>query len=163
MPRPEIVQPTDKDYRFIPLTRGQVAIVDASDYEWLNQWNWCALERKSSVGKFYALRRDGNKIVLMHVFITGETGRDHKNGNGLDNRRSNLRKATPSQNMHNTDKPSTNTSGYKGVWLHSPGKWRSRIEIEGKRINSPLFSTPEAAAEFYISLSRQAMGEFSRV
>src|SRR6266705_3647435 len=84
-----VAQPLDKPYRFIPLTQGQIAIVDAADFDWLNQWNWCAHNHPN--GGFYAVRVDyshGRKDFLyMHkVILNCECLGDHKNGNKLDNR-----------------------------------------------------------------------------
>jgi len=107
----ETVMPTSDDTRLIPLTQGKVAIVDAADYDWLNQWKWYA----SKEGRvFYAIRRDndcgGRDIkVRMHRVILGvPTGLegDHINGDGLDNRRANLRTVTKQQNSLKSAVPS---------------------------------------------------------
>src|SRR5689334_16735192 len=110
--------------KLIPLTRGQSAIVDDTDFEWLSQWKWCALPTHRKDG-YYAVRRTPNsngKLLFMHKFILGATTNqgDHINGNKLDNRRDNLRPATRKQNLFNRCKPNRKkpqTSQYKGVYL----------------------------------------------
>src|SRR6266571_3907808 len=92
----------------VPLTKDQVALVDDKDFWNLMQYKWYAQERKN--GQYYAVRHseDHTKIIYMHSFLTGRLETDHINGNSLDNRRSNLRVATRSQNSANavkTDSP----------------------------------------------------------
>src|SRR3979490_864050 len=113
--RHTVFQPLDSDYRLIPLTKKQNAIVDTADFESLNRWNWCALWRHST-GSFYAVGRpnDSKKIISMQTFILGNLA-DHKNHNTLDNRRENLRPCTRSQNQYNLRMRKDNTSGFNGV------------------------------------------------
>lgn len=153
--------------REIVLTKGKVAIVDDSDYEWLNQWKWYA---QACGNRYYAARRNGrkngHKLLLMHrVVLDAPPSKDvdHVNGNTLDCRRSNLRLCTESQNLHNRGKVSSrNTSGYKGVYPDRPtGKWRTRIMVNRKIIELGLFETPEAAAEAYKKAAIKHVGEFS--
>src|SRR5208282_311362 len=105
-------QPTSPSYREIPLTQGQVALVDIADFEWLNQWKWTAQWSESNQC-FYAIRRPGKSAdgkrhkIWMHRLILGlmlrdEREGDHiKTGKTLDNRRANLRIANHSQNVSN--------------------------------------------------------------
>src|ERR1700719_1891410 len=120
--RHAVTQPSDQSYRLIPLTQGQNAIVDAADYEWLNQWNWFA-DWSEPTKSFYARRHkkteDGHyPIVRMSREILkcgpGEEP-DHKNHDTLDNRRENLRLSTHSQNCCNKRISPKNTSGFIGV------------------------------------------------
>lgn len=84
----------------ITLTQNRFAIVDDEDYEWLSQWNWYA---QFGHGIYYAVRNDytnGHKQIRMHREIMGRTtGKfiDHRNGNGLDNHKENLRACTNRQ------------------------------------------------------------------
>ena len=89
----------------IPLTKGMVALVDDCDFEFLNQWKWCA---SKSMGKFYAIRNtsgiEHNTIKMHRVILSRMTDEnfvyvDHANGFSLDNQRANLRPATNGQNM----------------------------------------------------------------
>ena len=91
--RIEPPEPPDDSIRYIPLTKGQYAIVDAEDYERVNQYKWCASggNRKRTM---YAMRIQNHKCILMHRFLMGASEGmvvDHINGNGLNNRKSNLR------------------------------------------------------------------------
>ena len=145
------------------LTRGYSARVDNKDYERCTKLGkWHALVTNS--GKVYAIRTGG---VLLHRFILGVKKRttqvDHKDGNGLNCMRSNLRKATPSQNQMNTYKPEHNTSGYKGVyWDKNQSKWRVRIRFDGKRKFIGLFSNKRTASAAYVQAAKTYHKEFAK-
>jgi len=126
----------------IPLTQGQVALVDDEDFEFLNQWKWNADKNGNS---FYAQRNPGVKSVAngstktlkMHrVILDAPKGAiiDHVDGNGLNNQRNNLRivsKRQNSQNYHHVPK----TSKYPGVaWYSRDNKWRAIICYGKKRV-----------------------------
>jgi hypothetical protein len=66
--RHEVTQPLDQSYRLIPLTQGKNTIVDATDFQWLSKWNWCA-HYAPTTKTFYAERRGGTKTVWMHKEI----------------------------------------------------------------------------------------------
>jgi hypothetical protein len=88
---------------------------------------------------------------------------DHKNGNGLDNRRDNLRKATATENNRNRMKlRAPCASKYKGVWRHYD-KWGAAIWDKGKSIKLGRFDTEAKAAEAYDAAARRLHGEFARV
>ena len=96
---------------------------------------------------------------LAWLYVYGELPQqmlDHINGNGLDNRISNLREATTKQNAENIYGPqSNNTSGYLGVhWIPHKRKWRSRIMNNGKKLSLGYFFTKEEAYEAYIVAKR---------
>ena len=96
--------------------------------------------------------------------MTGEWGRpaiDHRDGNSTNNRWSNLRRATPSQNNANRRRPRHNTSGYKGVYFRW-GFWRACIKRNGRRIYLGVFATPEEAHAAYVAAARKLFGEFAR-
>lgn len=131
----------------IPLTRGLVALVDDEDYEALSQYKWRAMPTQS--GLCYAIRSqwDGkrNRTVLMHCQIMGATPGhdiDHKNHDGLNNQRENLRVATRSQNQRNR-KP-------KGLGYHGVNRvnhaWRACCFLGGKQVYLGVYATPEQAA-----------------
>jgi hypothetical protein len=99
----------------------------------------------------------------MHNVIMGVKGIDHANGNGLDNRRSNLRPFTGAQNHWNSGISRTNWSGHKGVgWNKAEGKWRARIQANGKRLFLGYFDTAEDAGHAYDAAARELHGEFAR-
>lgn len=147
--------------KLIPLTQGKFAIVDDEDYELLNQYKWYARKERKTGNTYYAMRNstnpDGRRItVLMHKFLTSYSRTDHINGNGLDNRRENLREVTHRQNIQNSVRQKGKiSSAYKGVRLHkSSNKWQSRISVEGKAINIGYFDDEIVAATAYDTYAR---------
>lgn len=156
------------DWREIPLTQGQVAVVDAADYEWLNQWKWYASWCKRMRG--YYAKRDAyrHEKVWMHRLILGlEIGdklvADHQNNNTLDNRRSNLRIATSAQNCANSRIKRNNRSGFKGVYFKTDrAKWAAVICVGGRRKFLGCFTTPELAHAAYCNAAKTLCGEFAR-
>lgn len=104
--------------------------------------------------------------TLMHRLLL-DAGKgvivDHKNGDRLDNRRSNLRPCSRSENMANSGLPAHNTSGYRGVTRDSyTGKWKAAINISGKHINLGRFDSPEEAAIIYDEAVIKHFGQFAR-
>ncbi|TAL13964.1 hypothetical protein EPN95_04725 [Patescibacteria group bacterium] len=136
----------------IPLTQGKFALVDDEDADLVEGYKWTA---KKDGNRFYAYRRVGpRKTLYMHRLLLGLTDpkvdTDHRDGDGLNNRRENLRACTRSENMRNTGKRVTNTSGYKGVcWDKGKEKWRAAIRLDGKRIFLGYFADPIEAAQTY--------------
>jgi hypothetical protein len=154
--------------REIQLTRGKVALVDDEDFDWLNQWKWYAQPNVFAGKKAYAQRTQyissENKVgVMMHRLIMGATRGlevDHINGDGLDNRRCNLRLCTRTENARNLRKSKANTSGYKGVSKYF-NKWQARLETNGKQVFVGLFPTIEEAARAYDAKAKELFGEFA--
>lgn len=156
--------------KLIPLTRNQIAIVDDGDFDWLSKHTWCAYRHVKS-GKYYAHTSIHRKATPMHRMILDlkrGDGRacDHINGNGLDNRRSNLRLATQAENCRNTKLRKNNTSGYRGVSLcrHRPfGKWIARIGINGTVKTLGYFDRIEDAIKVRNAAAIALHGEFARL
>ena len=89
---------------------------------------------------------------------------DHINGNGLDNRKCNLRFANANQNQHNRKTNKNNKSGYKGVcWHKRHNKWISRISINNKLIHLGLFNDKLDAANTYNNAAIKYYGEFANL
>jgi hypothetical protein len=90
----------------IPLTKGYEAIVDLEDAERVSQFPWIANE--PSPGYVRAYRMDGKSCIFLHSFILGQREgnleTDHVDGNPLNNKKENLRSATHTENMRNTDR-----------------------------------------------------------
>lgn len=160
------------DYRLLPLTQGQFAKVDASDFDWLSQWKWC-VSWHPRTNSFYAVRKarkteGGKGVIFLHRVLLGlDKGNplegDHVNLETLDNRRCNLRIATHSQNNHNKPIRRDNKSGYKGVGFHkASGRWRADIRLNGRSKYLGLFDTAEDAYASYLFAAAEMHGEFAR-
>lgn len=156
----------------IELTQGMTTI-DIEDAD-LAQFGWYALRSPNS-DRYYAVRHitTGYKkqgLLLLHKviferFATLLPGQviDHKDNNPLNNRRSNLRIASHSQNMQNRKRHKNNTSGYKGVtWHKGKGKWRAAITVNKRKVHLGYFVNLEDAAAAYHTASEQLHREFSR-
>ena len=147
----------------IKLTNGYIALVDDLDFDLLNQWNWYG----HKIGKnIYAERMTGNpqKPVKMHTQIMNpENGMmvDHKDLNGLNNQRHNLRICTHAQNSVNDGLQNNNTTGFKGVSFVR-GKFHAGIKINYKRIHLGVFQTAEEAAYAYDTAAKKYFGEYAR-
>lgn len=153
----------------IQLTQGKVAIVDDEDFERLNQYKWQA--DKNKTGNYYARRvlfRNGKRIsLLMHREIMNATNDkmvDHKNGNGLDNRKINLRFCNIEQNAANQKNPhKDNKLGIKGVcWIKAKRKYKATIVREGVLYHLGYFTKPMEADEAYRKAEKKYSGEFAR-
>ena len=139
---------------FIPLTQGRVAVVNFGDFELVRNHQWYASSSKSG-GPIYARRTirhpekpDKQACIQMHTQITGWQSVDHKNGNGLDNRRMNLRHATQAQNMRAFRKKTQDASSkFRGIcWNIRERKWTAHIGCDAKRKHIGYFHTEEQAA-----------------
>jgi hypothetical protein len=157
-------------YRKIKLTQGKYVLVDAADFDWLNQWKWQAM-LEPTTGNFYAKRgicvEPGKfRHIPMHRQILGlqfgdpRTG-DHVNTKRtLDNRRKNLRIATRAEQNRNKGKKKDNTSGYKGVTRHG-NYWRAQISSDGKHIVLGQRKSPYRAHLLYRKAVKAMHGEFA--
>jgi hypothetical protein len=152
----------------IPLTQGKVALVDDEDYERVSKFKWCAVRIH---GYFYAVRnvrvehgRRRQKRVIMHRFILGFPNSfiDHINHKTLDNRRSNLRPCTLSQNQQNRLPQAGYSSVYKGVRWHKWGNsWCAQIKHNGKGFHLGCFRSEVQAAKAYDEAAKEKFGEFA--
>ena len=164
-PKPPIVR--DGDKAFIPLTQGEFAIIDAADLDMISPYNWSLVRPKPGrTYLLYAQARINGKTIQMHRFLLG-VGKgvivDHRNQNGLDCRRDNLRPCNPSQSLQNTRKRRDNKSGYRGVWFDPKRKkFSASIKHSGYTHFLGLFPTAEQAAAVYQKEAQLAFGEFYR-
>jgi len=154
----------------VPLSRGDVALINSSDWAAIEGYAWKS--KLGNNGKRYACVTVGRITIYMHRVILGAPKGfevDHINGDGLDNRRENLRLASQSQNSANTGKPkrpdgSAHTSQFKGVtWDPMRRKWQSKITVLGKCRSLGRFLCEEEAARAYDLAALSTWGEFAQL
>lgn len=162
-----------KPFTEIRLNQNKVVLIDLEDYERVKAHNWTAAKSRNAKGRdasviWYAVTHVGRwsePITRMHVFLMGRRSGfviDHKNGNGLDNRRTNLRWATVAQNVANQRKRVGGTSRFRGVCFDKArGDWVAGYTINRKRINLGRFQSEEDAALAYDAAVLVARGEFA--
>lgn len=151
----------------IPLTRGKYAIVDTMDLPLVSHKLWRAINEQHL---WYATSGSGQKgysQVMMHRIIAAAPKGvqvDHINGDGLDNRRANLRLCTSLENSRNRRISISNTSGYKGVhWVRHLAKWEARITIRGERFSLGCYVCAADAARAYNDRAIVEFGEFAKL
>lgn len=150
----------------IALSTGHLAVIDDSDYEAVAAHVWYGrIVRTSSRECVYADARIDGKNVSMHRFINGHSGLiDHWDGDGLNNRRHNLRSANRSQNGANRFKNVGSSSKFKGVsWEVRPAKWQARIMKNGVARYLGCYPDECDAAQVYNFVAEELFGEFARL
>jgi hypothetical protein len=144
----------------IELAKGYFAFLDDDDYEKLSKYCWYL--GGNGHGGLYVARKTQGTTIYMHREILGSPDSliDHINRNGLDNRKSNLRLCTRSQNLYNRCKTVKNKCGYKGVRKIYKG-WQANIWLNGKQIYLGHYSTAKDAAIAYNEAAKKYHGEFA--
>ena len=151
----------------IPLTQGLFALVDDEDFVHFSQWIWQATKIRN---KYYATRRirisrGKYKTIYMHREIVNAPKGvevDHRNGDGLNNRRHNLRHSTRQQNSMNQRLRVDNISGHAGVtWHKKRGRWRAIISINKKPVFLGYFDDKDIAIEVRKDAEKIHYGEFA--
>ncbi len=158
-------EPPDDKVRYIPLTRGLHAIVDAEDYEALSRYKWSVQPSRSRT-TFYAKRCCQGRLVLMHrEIMKAPKGMfvDHINGNGLDNRRCNLRLCTPMQNSCNRSKQRDATNRFIGVQPCGRDTYQATVMHKGKTYRAGTYTDEVEAAKARDRLARELHGPFARL
>jgi hypothetical protein len=159
----------------IKLSKGMVALVDDTDYEYINQWSWYAIK----VGRrHYAVRKGkrtplGRENFLMHrVIMDTPIGLevDHIDHDGLNNQRYNLRNCTHRQNIRNKRKQVNNKTGYVGVRIKKDKKFNpphihiiATITLEDRVLFLGSFKTIKQAAIAYDNAAIKYFGEFANL
>lgn len=139
----------------IELTQNRFAQVDDADYEYINSFRWRFNGR-------YVSRQENGKTIYMHrqLIETDMPHIDHINGDGLDNRRDNLRPCTKSQNNQNR-RPNSGKK-YKGVYFRKDiGRWYAEIKLGSKRKRIGAFDTAEEGAIAYNEVAKEWFGNFA--
>jgi hypothetical protein len=159
----------------IPLSQGKVAFIDEADYPLIGHLKWSAAQ--ASKGLWYAVRGQSShpefpsypQVKMHRVIMDAKIGEDidHVDGDGLNNRRSNLRLCTPAENQHNRRGNKNSRSGFKGVCLtpnrREPTGFGSYIWTGGRSIWLGTFRDPIEAAKKYDEAARELFGRFARV
>ena len=149
----------------IPLTRGKQATIDEADWPLVSPYEWQSRHVKNRwyAGCFVPKEGGGFRHLQMHrLILAAPVGVmvDHRNRDGLDNRRANLRLATRSQNGHNY--PAWGKSGFRGVtWCKGKARWESQLCVDGVRHFLGRFASAEDAARAYDAKARTLMGDFA--
>ncbi|MFA7361984.1 MAG: endonuclease [Candidatus Kapaibacterium sp.] len=148
----------------IKLTQGKIALVDDEDYEYLNQFKWCAARQMNT---FYAVRnvrinKFKTKMIFMHrVILKTPSGKitDHKDHNGLNNQKNNIRVCTNTQNQMNNSSRG-GSSRYIGVF-YDRGAIRACITVNKKNIYLGTFNNEIEAAIARDKAAKIYHGEFA--
>ena len=167
----EVIIPIGPSIAYVPLTQGQFALIDRADAAKVGQRNWFA-QWDHRGRRYYAARQiaiDGKRQspLFLHRDLCAEAGLgepvDHRNGYSLDDRRSNLRPATHSQNAFNQGARSHSRSGLKGAHYCSRNKrWSSSIAAPDGRVWLGYFDSAEAAHLAYGKASALMHGAYAR-
>lgn len=162
--RPIIPHPSDPTAALVELTKGYWAVIDAADAAEVGRYSWTASVGTHTV---YAFRKNNGKNEYLHRFVARLAGRlgieiDHKNGNGIDCRRSNLRPATRAGNGCNLRGNSRNTSGVKGLhWDKNHQRWTIQLQVNRKVIHLGIFADKEEAIEKLRKAREELHGDFA--
>jgi hypothetical protein len=157
--------------RTIPLhgakAAGRSALIDDRDFDLVSPYRWNVAERIRANGstETYAVTKTQGRTIKMHRLITGFQWRivDHRNGNGLDNQRNNLRDGATG-NQHNRKPTTGGTSRYKGVyWYKAKAKWRAQIYHKSRLILLGYFTDEDEAALAYNTKAVELFGEYARL
>jgi len=148
---------------------GRVALIDDEDYALVSQYRWNVSQASRpgrDAGPYAAATRilgSRRVSVRMHQLITGYPQTDHRNGDGLDNRRANLRPATVAQNAANQGSRA-GTSQYKGVsWARRQRRWKAQIRVDYVLRCLGYFVAEEVAARAYDTAALAAWGDYARL
>lgn len=160
----------------IKLTQNKVAVIDQEDFELVNNHKWCAWSPNGDT--YYAvtnIKIGGKKTTIkMHRLIMNETDPllliDHEDGDGLNNTRINLRRATKAQNNCNKKAKKNSTSKYIGVFVQIKKTkvgftkaYQAQIKINGVSTYLGLFKNESDAALVYDKKAVEVFGDFARL
>ena len=142
----------------IPLTQGYVAVIDAADYPLVSRYSWHVAKRRSVI--YAAASLPKAKTLLLHrLLLPDAVGVDHRDRDGLNNRRGNLRATTQGENLANS--PARVGRRFKGTEQRPSGTWTARIRAFGQRVQLGTFATEEDAARAYDAVALEVWGDFA--
>jgi len=152
--------------KYITLTKGKKALVDADMFDYLNQWKWYYKE-PGYAERTQHVKNGKKKHIKMHRLIMDtqeDMDVDHIDNDGINNTKENLRNCTRQQNLMNKSKQSNGKSIFKGVyWEKGLNKWRSRIKANNKHIHLGVFLKEKEAAKAYNEAAKKHFGEFAYI
>lgn len=166
----QICEALEAGFIYFPLNQGVFTLIDIGDVSLVAGLSWRFDKRKGSQ-TLYAVStgycpetRKGNTISMHRVIMHAPLGVqvDHINGNGLDNRKENLRLCQDFQNKGNMPKRTTNPCRFKGVRKRN-NRYAARIGYRGKQYHLGSFTTDAEAAIAYNAAAVQFYGEFARI
>jgi hypothetical protein len=131
--------------------------IDSSDYALAKRFRWVVMQRAHTMHVYTEVQ--GSPLYL-HFLLTGFEKTDHKDLDGTNNRRNNLRPCTQQQNGRNCGPKKNNKSGYKGVSFYG-GKYHASISTGDKQLRLGRFSNPQDAARAYDKAAKEHFGEFA--
>jgi len=146
-------------------------LIDTTDYPLVKGYRWCVDKgSRTNYVRGNPLNENGSRHIKMHQLLSGRSGADHKNCNGLDNRRSNLREATRTEQARNRRKCRRKAhSQYLGVsWQSSKspegvGAFVASIKVNRKSVYLGRFKSEVEAAKAYNDAAKLHFGEFARL
>jgi hypothetical protein len=149
----------------ISLTKGYNTLVDDDDYDELSKYKWSTDYNNDHC--IYAFRTVNKRSIRMHQHIMGTANLkgiivDHKNGNGLDNQKINLRIATKQQNAFNSRPKTYLPKGVTKLSRLRTRPFQARIAINGQQIHLGYYSTQYDAANAYNIAAQRYFGEFAK-
>lgn len=154
--------------RLVQLTRGKYAIIDSEDFSAVEcyKWNYSNSGYAKTAVPHPTIKGRQSYLYMHTLLMSTPKGMhvDHKDGNSLNNQRSNLRLCSHADNMRNSKIPKNNTSGYKGVgFLKRSGRWNACIYFMNKRIHIGNYTNKDDAARAYDTKATELYGEFARL
>lgn len=174
---PELLIPApraalDTEVVELRLSQGKLTTIDRADLELVESYGRWRQFKSSSGCTYYAMaairKPDGRQTsLLLHRLLTGAPKGvrvDHRDGNGLNNRRSNLRLATGTQNCSNRAHAQNNTSGFKGVSsAKRGGKWKAYVSVNHNKIHLGYYTDRWAAAVAYNVAALGHFGDYAAI
>jgi hypothetical protein len=164
-----IIRPISASIAYVVLTRGTFALIDVEDADRVGEHNWQAHidPRSDTVWAQRTARifeETSAQTITLHRFLleTSSSRVDHRDRNGLNNCKWNLRPATSSENARNSKMRVQNKSGFKGVHHHLGKVWLAQITYQGKNCYLGTYKTPEEAHAAYCAAAVRLHGEFAR-
>lgn len=150
------------DHAFVELTQGYVALCSPDCVEHASPYRWAAYPNRRSAYARTGVETKGRKrsFTMHSLFLAGDGQIDHINGNGVDNRITNLRRCTNQENQRNRHAV-RGKSRFKGV-IRRPKSWQACIVLDGIKKNIGCYPTEEEAARAYDAKAVEVFGEFAR-